>query len=584
MKKSRLTNRFIRLLSITLIMLLIVATVIGCTKSDDGNKTSTSDKPDSTSDNTASDEESLKPGVLPLVTEPTTLTIGISQHALTTDYEDNDFTKLLEEVTGVSLDFVLFPTDGTEAKQKFSLMVSANQQLPDIMCMGFSDSERYNYGTSGVFIPLNDYFDNDSYFFWENLKKWASEKEIEDVFKYGTSPDGNIYAYPCYYIDPGDASALGCWINKKWLDNLGLSVPKTTDELYETLKAFYNNDVNGNGNQGDEIPLIGHKDWKGSVTDYLMNSFIYANGTNLNAENGKLYAPYVTDQWREGLRYMHKLVNEGLLSPLSFSQSMAELRAILSDQSQDPNIIGAFVAHPAQVFGSEGVWRVMEYIALPAMSGPEGVNWTPNDGWFASYNTQITKDCKNPKVAFRLMDTISREDMSISMREGVQGVDWEYTNEGQPSHVIEGYKTVFKNIQFADRPSRWTSENNTIWHANFMNQAPPKLYGSKATSEYPNEYRKYQMRTLWYESVPLRYDNHPEELVNRLIFTQQELDEISEIQTSINTYVSEMRTRFILGDANIETEWESYLAALDSMGLDLYLKIAQQCYDRMNSN
>jgi putative aldouronate transport system substrate-binding protein len=324
MKKNRSTIRFIRFLSIMLIVLLIVSTVIGCTKSDDGSKTSISDKPDSTSDlekNASKGKELPEPGVLPLVTEPTTLTIGIAQHALTTDYEDNDFTKLVEEVTGVSLDFVLFPTDGTEAKQKFSLMVSANQELPDIMCMGFSDVERFGYGSNGVFVPLNDYFDNNAYFFYETLKKWASEKEIENVFKYGTSPDGNIYAYPSYYIDPGDASALGCWINKKWLDNLDLNVPTTTEEFYEALKAFYDNDANGNGNPGDEIPLIGHKDWKGSVTDYLVNSFIYANDTNLNAENRKLYAPYITDEWREGLRYIHKLVKEGLLSPLSFSQS-----------------------------------------------------------------------------------------------------------------------------------------------------------------------------------------------------------------------------------------------------------------------
>jgi len=584
MKKNRSTIRFIRLLSIMLIVFLFMVTVIGCVKSDEGSKTSTSDKPDTIPGTSASDNGFPKPGVLPLVTKPTTLTIGISQHALTTDYENNDFTQLVEEVTGVSLDFVLFPTDGNEAKQKFSLMVSANQELPDILCMGFSDIERYNYGSNGVLIPLNDYFEKESYYFWQTLRKWASEKEIEDVFKYGTSPDGNLYAYPTYYIDPGDASALGCWINKKWLDGSGLNVPKTTDDFYTVLKTFYDNDTNGNGNSGDEIPLIGHTEWKGSVTDYLMNSFIYANGTKLSAENGKIYAPYITDEWREGLRYIHKLVKEGLLSPLSFSQTSNELRAILSDPSDDPNIIGAFVAHPSPMFGSDGVWRAMEYIALPAMTGPEGVNWTPNDGWFASYNTQITKDCENPKLAFRVMDTISREDMSLSMREGVQDVDWEYTNEGEPSHVIEGYKVVFKSLANAERPSRWTSENNTIWHANFMNQAPPKLFGGKQQTVYSNEYRRYQMRDLWYESVPLRYNNYPEELVNKFIYTQEELDEISEIQASINSYVEEMRTRYILGDANIETEWDSYLATLDSMGLELYLKISQQCYDRMNSN
>jgi len=578
-------NRFIRLLSFMLVILLIAITVIGCagTKTNNESKSSISDKSDFPTDIDASEDGLPAPGVLPLVKKPTTITIGISQNPLTTDYENNEFTQLVERETGVSLDFVLFPSDGNEAKQKFSLMVSANQQLPDILCMGFSDAERLNYGSTGVFIPLNDYFETEAYYFWETLKKWASQEEIDNIFKYGTSPDGNMYAYPSYYVDPGDASFLGCWINKKWLDNLGLDVPKTTDDLYAVLKAFNDNDANGNGDPADEIPLIGHKDWKGAVWDYLMNSFIYTNGTKLNAENGKLHAPFVTNEWREGLRYMHKLVKEGLLSPLSFSQPMTDLRAILSDPSDTPNIIGAFVAHPAQVFGPDGVWRVMEYISLPAMIGPEGVNWTPNDGWFASYNAQITKDCKNPRLAFRIMDTISREDISLSMREGVQGVDWEYTNEGEPAHVIEGYKVVFRDMPTAERPNRWQSENNTIWHVNVMNQAPPRLFGGKRAAEYPNEYRTYQMRVLGYGSVPLRYSNHPKELVNKIIYTQEELDQISEIQASIDSYVVEMRTRFILGDADIETEWDTYLSTLNSMGLDLYLKVAQQAYDRMNA-
>lgn len=60
--------------------------------------------------------ELSEPGVLPLTTEDVTLTIGLSPSPLTTDYEDNYLTQMVEEKTGVKLDFVFLPTDGTEAK------------------------------------------------------------------------------------------------------------------------------------------------------------------------------------------------------------------------------------------------------------------------------------------------------------------------------------------------------------------------------------------------------------------------------------------------------------------------------------
>ncbi len=593
MKKGKSTALVVRLCTIGLALLLGTVGLLGCSTTGTTAGTAAQTTAAGTSKATAGassaattpEEGGLPaPGELPLVTDGTTLTFGLSQHALTTDYKDNDFTKLLEDVTGVNLDFELLPTDGTEAKQKFSLMVSANQTLPDIVIMGFSDKERFDYGSTGKLIALNDYFETEAFYFYETLNKWASDKEISDLMKYGASPDGNIYAYPSYYIDPGDSSATGMWMNKKWLDTLGKEVPKTTDDLYDVLKAFNANDANENGKSDDEVPLIGHIDWAGSVTTYLMNSFIYNNGVGLNAENGKIYAPYATDEWREGLRYMFMLADEGLLSPLSFSQTQNELRAILSDPSDDPSIIGAFVGHPSPLFGTDGAPRVMEYMALPAMVGPEGVNWSANSGWFGAYNTQITSSCANPELAFRVMDAVSREDMSLAMRNGVQGLDWDYTTEGSPNHVIPGYEVVFQSMATDTRVSRWTSENNTIWHINAMNQLPPKLFGGLKMSDYPNEYRKYQMRDLWYETVPLRYDNHPEELVNRLIYTAEELEKINEIQTTINSYVDESKTRFILGEINIETEWDSYVSTLESMGLATLLETAQVCYDRMNAN
>lgn len=45
------------------------------------------------------------------------------------------------------------------------------------------------------------------------------------------------------------------YLNKTWLDNLGLTYPETVEELYTVLKAFKEQDANGNGDPNDEIPI-----------------------------------------------------------------------------------------------------------------------------------------------------------------------------------------------------------------------------------------------------------------------------------------------------------------------------------------
>lgn len=65
-------------------------------------------------------------------------------------------------------------------------------------------------------------------------------------------PDGHIYS--CPQLNKTEGNLIHhYWINKTWLDNLGLEAPTTVDELYDVLVAFRDNDPNGNG-QKDEIP------------------------------------------------------------------------------------------------------------------------------------------------------------------------------------------------------------------------------------------------------------------------------------------------------------------------------------------
>ena len=66
------------------------------------------------------------------------------------------------------------------------------------------------------------------------------------------SIDGKLYGI--YRERP--LSRQGIVIRKDWLDNLGLDMPKTVDELYETAKAFTEKDPDQNG-KNDTIGFAG---------------------------------------------------------------------------------------------------------------------------------------------------------------------------------------------------------------------------------------------------------------------------------------------------------------------------------------
>lgn len=519
--------------------------------------------------------------------EEVTITIGLSPSPLTTDYDDNYLTDLIEETTGSNLEFFFFPADGAEAKQKFSMMVAGGEELPDIVLLGLSDTERYNYGSSGYFIPLNDYMENDAVNWNEMMDTWATGQQKESVLRDAHSFDGNIYAFPRIICDPGDASALSMSINKQWLDNLNLEVPTTTDELYTVLKAFKEQDANGNGDPNDEIPMMGHTGWVGSATTFLLNSFTYFAynrdfGYQLNVENGELSAPFVTDEFREGMRFIRRLVEEGLLLDLSFSQSDQEVKSILQAPEDQDSLVGVVVGHPSPLFGAD-VPRVMEYVGIPSLKGPDGVEWAPFSYQSGTYNIFITSDCENPDAAFRLLDAMSDTEMSLSMRYGEKDVNWRYAEgESRYSGIGEEYKGVFEQNFNPDIPVPWTTENNIIWHANELNSLPPLLMGGTLAVPMPNEYQEYKLGELFYSIVCRRYNLHPEEMPIRIIFNEEEMDQIDEIRTSIQTYVDESITRFALGDLDIEKDWDSYLSELDAMGLAEYMEVSQSAYDRAN--
>src|SRR5699024_6042142 len=106
-----------------------------------------------------------------------------------------------------------------------------------------------------------------------NFKKILDENPvIKDAI---TMPDGNIYSFPLI-SDPEFAShriQARPFINEKWLDELGIDMPQTTEEFHDFLTAV-KEDLG-------KTPFGGP--YTNTLTEYLKGSFGVANRGSSNA-------------------------------------------------------------------------------------------------------------------------------------------------------------------------------------------------------------------------------------------------------------------------------------------------------------
>lgn len=527
--------------------------------------------------------EETEESYLPLVKngEEATLTIGLAQSVNVENYDTNYFTQYIEEKTGINLEFVYFSGSSSDVATQLALMISSGEKLPDILwdLNGVELSTVYEYGEDGYFIDLNSYFDEYSHFFTEGYELLSDAAKV-NIFAKGTDPsNGALYAFPEYQSSFNDSCAFHVSINEKWLEEVNAEIPTTVDELYEVLKLFAANDLNGNG-ENDEIPIVGYDGYRSDISQFLINAFVYCNDEYFfNATDGEVWVPYTTDEYRQALIYLNKLYSEGLLSPLTYTISEgndSEMTALFTpaDGTAIAGVVGGHMSLTAEV-GNEVMY---EYTALTPLKGETELGgYAPfmSDSFF--YHTFITTDCENPVLAFQLLDFLCSRDAFLTMRYGEEGVDWEYVEPGTAVNAY-GVESVLNILD----SSVYGSQNNKNWHnlgstlAIFTTYA--SLFNDDGSWSSEKTLRQAGMYK-GYHSMPT-----PDEVILGLVFNAEENEIASEVSTPMKDYVQEARALFATGvmDPNDDSDWENYLEALENQGLPQYLEIAQAAYSRMN--
>lgn len=502
-----------------------------------------------------------------------TITIGLPRSALVTDYDNNAFTNWLEEQTGYSIQFQYFQASTSDAKTQLSTMMVSGEKLPDILYnFQLSDDLIKEYGDDGYFLDLRDYYadkEGVSRVFWERLQEIPEEEQVTNVRRMTDVENGAMYSLPCIQTSDIDTMDYQMWINQTWLDELGLQAPTNPDELYEVLKAFKQRDP-------DCVPLAGiENSMGGDVINWIVNMFTYCDDTrrwNVD-DNGKLYMPYTTDDYRQALIYMHKLVQEGLMTPLCWTIKIQEMQALTSPADNDP-MVGIFAGH-LTLHVTPGSEVLYDYKPLD-LFGNAVINENIN-----RRSTFITTDCENPDAAFALAMALYSKEAGWRLRYGEQGVNWDYADEGTESYLGKPAEIKILDDPFAKLNSCLWGDMAASLLTDAEGESAEKVESADAWADYKNTIVAEQVANYHAAAEA----NNPKTLCPPLIQTTQEKDEILQIKSDVLTIINKCRAQFANGelDPNDDAAWNDYLAQLDTLGLAQYQAQSQAIYDRQLS-
>lgn len=497
-----------------------------------------------------------------------------AQQESTVDLKTNDFTRLLERKFNVRFDWDLVPYEGAKEKRQISL-ASGNYADAYILTSyidQFSQADVLRYGKQGVFYPLNDLIDK----YAPHIK--AAMEANAELRALNTAPDGNIYGLVAYSDCYHCSYPSKVWLNTKWLKQLNLSIPRTTEEFREVLRAFKSRDPNGNG-VADEIPLSGSlEDFGVRVIPYLMNGFVYDDDrTYLTLDGGKVGLAAGQAAWKEGLAYIKSLYDEGLIDPGAFTQNSDAYRKI--GENEGAQILGAGAAmHPAIfVDTGPGNRRGSDYNPLPPLQGPHAA-------YSVYYKAGLT-----PGAKFVITDKASKE-AQIAL---IKMADYMYTPEGQANAEV-GKEGVDWRRPVAGEKALGSEVAPAFTRIPVVEGDKPRNSGWGGMGHFymPKEYRDswvqgmdiyapdgYERRL--YEATKLYDGSQPAEVypIWGVWIDAAEADEAGILQTNIKNYEDENALQFITGDKDLNRDWEGYLAGLEAMGAPRYLEIMQKAYD-----
>ncbi len=523
-------------------------------------------------------------GSLPIVTDNRKIVIGLRSQATVLDYKTNKEILWLEEQTGFDIEIMEFTGTSADFNTQLSLMITGEEKLPDIiLSCTINGSTADEYGRQGSFLNLAGYMQNQAYYTKQSLDTYWQGEERERIENYITTElvdvtNGQMYQFPMLYANDNDTLMSATVINVEWLEKVGKEIPTTIDELYDVLVAFRDKDPNGNGKK-DEIPMFGRQDaLTQDIIGYIINAYVqFSAGQRVAVEDGKVYAPSKTPEFREAMKTLNKFVKEGLLSDMSFTAAGGDIVALLNPAEGEAYTVGvtACMTDTNFNYGHESIYK---YEPLPPLQAETELGgYGMRCAYTFSGATYITSACKDPTAAFRLIDFMNSGEHFLRNRYGVKGEDWDYLPEGVDGTGKGMFGGDAKIIVY---PEEYTYvQNDDIGIGCSLNR---ENYWQQLIDETTDPWTVEMYGDLS-EQLKNHEGRQPEYQFHTFTRTEEEEERFAEYSSDIISLIKSAVAEFAVGtrDPYSDADWNAFVAEQEKLHIDeIWVEYGQNSVNR----
>lgn len=459
------------------------------------------------------------------------------------EYELQDNVTMQTLLDEANIEFDYQSVMGGDFTEKRNLILSSGDYPDAFLKSNIYMQDLNKYGKQGIFIPLENLIKQ----YAPNLTKRLDEI---DGWKYLTSGDGHVYSLP--EIGRKDGAMITYWINKNWMDNLGLKEPHSLDELYEVLKAFKDKDANGNGDSNDEIPITATATMK---PDLLLPYFdiCYDQETKAAVIDDKLTYIPTADVFKQYIEFVTKLYQEEIMDKNAFTQKQEQQTAI----GQSGDVLGSFFDFGA--FLSVGREKDREYIALtPFTDGTYPISSGITPGGLV-----LTNKCKNPEVLISWFDQFYTEEGGIHALLGIEGKTWRKRDDGDWEWIIgNGYGDDVAEVR-ASSTLQGNGTHPSIW--------PDFWFDHMSSETDPNEVYLNSERSKFSKkgAIPLPV----------MQYNDEDAMTIATLKTDIDSYIDQYVAQVATGALDLGKSWKEYTTTLNNMGAGQLIDIYEKAYN-----
>lgn len=497
-----------------------------------------------------------------LVEEPTTIKIFARQDSDAVVNENDNFWKQMEEMTGVTA----VGTANSKLDSVSDLNYHAYEGLnSDIVSVAHLTDEIMVLASQDQFYDLNEYLD-----YMPNLSAFLETEQGKQVYEMSLSEGGEFFLVPS--IERFHETHVPM-IRQDWLDKLGLPVPQTTEELYETLKAFKDNDL------GDRvtIPFVA-KGWvlkQNSPVLWGARTETRATGRMVNDIDGNFYHGWSTPEFRNMLTEVSKWYDEGLIAENVFS---------VDDPLEDhlPTDQGGFI-----------YWSTSKLSYNDKEDMPEGfelVRMFPTEFEGQRYDQRsthmlrkgrigISKSCDNPELAAMYLDALLSEEGTISQTTGFVGDQIKFVDVSEDGYNVYQYS------------QEWSEEMNSEKYADHKDaRIQSGILGMGLTMDAYDNVRIYGSEETEF-ALPETTSNDEYTFVDAIndgtilfipaktmTFSSEDTQRINEIKAKLETYQDKVFEEAITGNYMLLDDiwWEAYITECNNLGMQELVNIYNQ--------